>query len=176
MMRFGMAIAMLAVAVSAHAQERTAGQSHDAQVNWEVLTTRLDALDTQNKALASTLTKMQACNSSKKVYAPSDPTKDANGCVSIAPVTVQTGTVGNGGAWSTQTVHVTFPKAFTTTPKVVLAVQGYYYRGSCSVNEVNFAPSASNVSTSGFNVTFPAYADGCNRIQLNGVTWTATSQ
>jgi hypothetical protein len=169
-----MAVMMVAIAGALQAQERVAGQTVDAQVNWETITNKLNVVNSQNQALASTITKMQVCSAAKMFYAPSDPAKDGNDCVSAGNQLVQTGTADNGGSWTTRQVKVTFPKAFTNTPKVSVATQGYYYRGSCSVNEVSFAPAAYGVTNTGFTVIFPAFADGCNRLQLQGITWIAT--
>lgn len=41
---------------SAWAQERTAGQAYDAQVNWSALSSKLDLVINQNKVLATTVT------------------------------------------------------------------------------------------------------------------------
>lgn len=60
MTRFLLTLLCLAgLTATAVAQERTAGQAYDAQVNWSTLMTKLNALDTQNKALALSLTALQ---------------------------------------------------------------------------------------------------------------------
>lgn len=74
-MKLHIILAALAVmaAGSAAAQERSAGQAYDAQVNWASLKGMFDKIDAQNKVLAATLAQVSACNSQKKFYAPSDP-------------------------------------------------------------------------------------------------------
>lgn len=68
------------------AQERTAGQANDAQVNWAALSAKLDALDTQNRAIAVSVATLQtsvnginskldaiaACGAQQKVWTGSD--------------------------------------------------------------------------------------------------------
>jgi outer membrane murein-binding lipoprotein Lpp len=51
--------ALCAASTVALAQERTAGQAHDAQVNWSTLSTKIDEVNTQNKAIAASVTKLQ---------------------------------------------------------------------------------------------------------------------
>jgi|GEM_PF-3303650 len=75
----------LLVATAAHAQERSAGQTYDAQTNWSALSGKIDAVINQNKLLATTIDKMNACNAKKMVYAPADAKADAGGCVNTTP-------------------------------------------------------------------------------------------
>ena len=60
--------AALVLPVLAHAQDRTAGQAFDAQVNWESLKAMFDKVDTQNKILAAAVTTMQTCNLKKMLF------------------------------------------------------------------------------------------------------------
>lgn len=73
--------AALVLPALALAQERTAGQSTGAQVNWSVLRNQIDLVSSQNKALAATISKLQACNAKEMLYAPAKSGADANGCV-----------------------------------------------------------------------------------------------
>lgn len=74
-------IAAVLLPVAATAQERTAGQAYDAQVNWASLKGMFDRVDAQNKILAATITKMQACAAKDALYKPGDSAADADGCV-----------------------------------------------------------------------------------------------
>jgi hypothetical protein len=56
----GMTAVAIAISGSVLAQERAAGQANDAQVNWAALSTKLNALDTQNKSLAASMVTLQA--------------------------------------------------------------------------------------------------------------------
>lgn len=53
-------VAALLLAGAAWAQERTAGQAYDAQVNWASLKNSIDLVNTQNKAIAATVTAISA--------------------------------------------------------------------------------------------------------------------
>jgi hypothetical protein len=108
------------LAAAAHAQERTAGQAYDAQVNWASLKNSIDLVSTQNKAMAAAVEvisdKLDAmsgkidaiarCGSQKKLW-------NGSGCVAVA-------STGSGGTKPT-------PTPSPTTPTEV-AVGG----GSCS--------------------------------------------
>lgn len=95
-----LAVCVLLAAAPLHAQERTAGQSYDAQVNWSALKSRIDLVNTQNKVLASTLDKVMACNTGGKLYAPADAAADAQGCVSTMRSCPENSTLKvRGGAW-----------------------------------------------------------------------------
>lgn len=74
----------LLLAAPAMAQERTAGQANDAQVNWSALRTGIDKVDTQNKALSASFTalntlvnKLLNCNQQQMFY---------NGTKCVGPV------------------------------------------------------------------------------------------
>lgn len=56
---FCLALLAALAAPGAHAQERTAGQTYDAQVNWSALATKIDAVSAQNKALAASMKTLQ---------------------------------------------------------------------------------------------------------------------
>lgn len=71
--------------VGVQAQERTSAQGYDAQINWSTLSNQINLLKTQNGALASTIGKMQTCAAKNALYKPSDPKKDADGCVKLEP-------------------------------------------------------------------------------------------
>lgn len=51
--------AALVLTVTAHAQERTAGQAYAAQVNWSALKSGIDQVSAQNKALAASMAVLQ---------------------------------------------------------------------------------------------------------------------
>lgn len=76
--------ASLILATGAFAQERTAGQAYDSQVNWAALRSQIDLVSTQNKVLAAMLDKFTACSNKKAIYAPAQPGHDADGCVKPA--------------------------------------------------------------------------------------------
>jgi hypothetical protein len=77
-----LALAVLATPVIA--QERTAGQNYDAQVNWSTLSSKIDAVSNQNKTLAALLDKITACNNQNKIFNPADPAADPDtGCTTI---------------------------------------------------------------------------------------------
>jgi len=92
-------IAALMLAAAAHAQERSAGQSYDAQTNWAALKSSIDALAAQNKLIAQTVdaissktdainTKMDAvadCGKQYKIW-------NGTACVSAWPAKLQTKT------------------------------------------------------------------------------------
>lgn len=82
----------LAAALPAHAQERSAGQTYDAQTNWSALNGKIEAAINQNKLIAQTVdninkdfTKMKACNDKKMIYAPDAAGADADGCAVPTP-------------------------------------------------------------------------------------------
>ena len=84
----------MGLALPLHAQERSAGQSYDAQVNYGALSAKLDALISQNRIIAGTIdslndkvTKVTTCGAKSMFYAPSSttPAPDADGCVPPAP-------------------------------------------------------------------------------------------
>jgi len=105
----------LGLNATAQAQERSAGQAYDAQVNWAALSNKLDLLDSQNKMLAAAmerqgeqLAKMTACNAKTMLWSPSSttPVPDGEGCVSaVGAITadpstqVQQNWKGNGWNW-----------------------------------------------------------------------------
>jgi hypothetical protein len=62
-----LAACTLLVAV-ATAQERAAGQTQDAQLNWSTLSNQFTQVDTQNKALATTVTAIINCNKQGKMW------------------------------------------------------------------------------------------------------------
>jgi hypothetical protein len=96
------------LAGSALAQERAAGQANDAQVNWSILSAKLDAIDNQNKAIAASVVTLQtsvngintkmdaiaACGAQQKVW-------NGTGCVTTLAPKAEVGTfsmsVGYGG-------------------------------------------------------------------------------
>ena len=168
--------ALVAVTTPALAQERTAGRSYDAQVNWAALQNGINQVSSQNKVLAGIIDKMQACNATRKIYAPADPDKDADGCVAVGGKQTQVGTATDTSSWKNRIVSVTFPKPFTAAPNVYLAAQNYYYWGGCDNNVVAFDLEPLNVTSTGFQVSFPSYKDGCNSPQLRGVTWIAVEK
>jgi len=78
------------LAAPAYAQERSAGQSYDAQTNWSALKASIDGLRSQNAVIAKTLdttnkklAALTACNAKKMIYAPADKTADADGCIAV---------------------------------------------------------------------------------------------
>lgn len=78
-----LAISMVLLPAVTMAQERSAGQAYDAQVNWAALNNKIDLVSNQNKVLTSTIAKFQACNLKKRIYIPTDTAADADGCVAI---------------------------------------------------------------------------------------------
>jgi type II secretory pathway pseudopilin PulG len=75
-----MAMAAL-LAVPAAAQERSAAQNNDAQVNWSALRTQIDLVSNQNKALAGTIDAMRICEMKKMMWVPGDASGDSDKCV-----------------------------------------------------------------------------------------------
>lgn len=72
---FPLIIAALALPVAVLAQERTAGQAYDAQVNWASLKSSIDMVSNQNKAIAATVTAIgekldaiEACGKQGKIW------------------------------------------------------------------------------------------------------------
>jgi len=111
-----MAAALLLAMAPAHAQERSAGQSYDAQTNWSALNGRIEAVINQNKMLAQTVDKMKACNDKKMIFVPSDPAADADGCVSALGPGCDSQKLGdysyrNPGNGKKKTVAITCPVA-----------------------------------------------------------------
>lgn len=72
----------LLLALPAAAQERSAGQAYDAQVNWGALRAQISSVIDQNKLLAERLDKIEACSTKKMLYEPTSADADADGCIS----------------------------------------------------------------------------------------------
>lgn len=175
-------MAAAAVAGGVCAQEQSAGQGYAEQVNWSALSNKIDMVNTQYKIMASLVDKMQACNASRKIYAPADAGRDTNDCVS-AGATAQTGrVVGTTG----QRVNVTFPQAFDRVPTVTLALQGLSHSGAGDACNPSFGASlpVPTVTKTGFSFVYPGSAGnggggrngGCNNsATVNGVGWVAVT-
>lgn len=95
-MRYFLSLVALAslTALPLAAQERAAGQANDAQVNWSALSAKLNAIDSQNRALSASLATLQtsvngingkldaiaACGGQKKVWNGSGCSATASAC------------------------------------------------------------------------------------------------
>lgn len=90
---FFLLMALLALPLAAIAQERSAGQANDAQVNWAALKNSIDLVSSQNKALAATVDKLMTCNRKGLVYNPSAASVDSDECALTA---CPTGTLDGG--------------------------------------------------------------------------------
>lgn len=85
-MLFLLAAAVAFTATPALAQERTAGQAYDAQVNWSALNGAITALKDQNKLLAQALDAISTCNAKGMFYTPGGADIDADKCAkSVCP-------------------------------------------------------------------------------------------
>lgn len=104
-----MAAALLLAMAPAHAQERSAGQSYDAQTNWAALNGKIETVINQNKLLATTIDRMNACNAAEMLYNPASPKADAKGCVNIPSPSKFTSVVQAVGPAHTKTVTVECP-------------------------------------------------------------------
>jgi len=112
-----LAAAMLVIP-AVMAQERAAGQAYDAQVNWSILSSKIEAVNVRNQALQAVIDQMKLCGAAGKVYAPGTPSADSTtGCVSAgsggAPDAVlqdekpskTNGGSNSVGVWTTRTLN-----------------------------------------------------------------------
>lgn len=90
---FYIVIALLAVAGTAAAQERTSGQANDAQVNWSTLSDQFNQVDTQNKALATTVEAIINCNKVGQAW-------NGTACVDPAAIASITNCGNSGKSWN----------------------------------------------------------------------------
>jgi hypothetical protein len=85
MKTLGLVLACTVLVTAASAQERSAGQANDAQVNYSALSNQISAVNTQNQILAATLTKIQTCNAKAMIFIGVGKTgADTDGCKSPA--------------------------------------------------------------------------------------------
>jgi hypothetical protein len=167
--------AAMVLPVIAAAQERTAGQAMDAQINWAALKNSIDLVSNQNKAIAALLDRMQACNALKMIYAPGNGA-DANGCISVGGGNVQVGNVTNTSSFTNRRFHVAFPKAFSKVPKVYLALNRYNYHDKCREDQFITSMSATNVTRTGFTLTLSGSGACGGRVRVESATWIAAEQ
>lgn len=124
----------LMVVGSVMAQERTAGQNYDAQVNWSALKTSIDLVSNQNKILAQTLDKYNTCSAKTMLFVQSAVSADnPDGCVALgggAPNAVledekPSGTEGGDNSvnvWITRTLNT---KAYDPDNMITLAANQF---------------------------------------------------
>jgi len=150
MLRLFTLTALLLATSAAWAQERTAGQGNDAQINWSLLSNQLDLLKTQNQSLATALQDLQKkmadydlCGAKGKIYAPGHPDADADKC--LKPTGINQAAVVTGGGKKSMTAaqvqsqcqslgylgYLYYETNCTTTQHLSSSGQGATYTTSC---------------------------------------------
>jgi len=125
------------------AQERTAGQGNDAQINWSLLSNQMDLLKTQNQSLATALEEVQKklagydqCSAKGKIYAPGQTGADADGCLAPESISevglVSLSTSGWGGKPVTDYRAFCVGKGYKGYTALLTGVVGT--RGSCGAH------------------------------------------
>lgn len=88
------------------------------------------------------------------------------------PESVQAGMAYNN-TFDNKTVNITFPSAFSGTPKVVVAMNGFYLENSSRWEKFELYPSVSNVSSTWFRLLIPWNTRNNHKLKAASVTWIA---
>ncbi len=93
--------AVLALAGTGHAQERTAAGSLDTQMTWSALAAKVGAASDKAEAVNSRVDQIVVCGLKGMLYAPGHAKADGQGCLQVA-VESPAGTVCGAGSHSTE--------------------------------------------------------------------------
>jgi len=94
-------------------------------------------------------------------------------CVSPATGTVQAGSLTDASSFTPRSFAITFPKPFTSTPRVYLALDRYRYHDNCREDQFTTEMSAGNVTTHGFTLTLGGSVRCGGEERVEKVTWIA---
>jgi hypothetical protein len=174
---------LMALAVVNPALAQDQGSVRAIQAQAVKSTVQFETLRAATEALVNPILK---CNSLQKFYAPTDPAKDADGCVGSSTTdNIQTGSAASSVPFAHSPApalfSVTFPTAYTNIPKVQLVsdqTDNYWpCSNSYSTGTAN-GPKAVvvNVTRTGFTAKADPRHNGCGTNRVNTLTWFALPQ
>jgi hypothetical protein len=132
------------------------------------------AQDSQINTLTSEINSMNACSANSMVYAPGNPSSDADGCFRMSTGSITQGRITRPVDYTPYSGSIVFDQPFATPPTINTSITGYTGAGPCRGYNVNFSMSISNVTTTGFDFTMPGYYSGCGWMSVHDALWFAS--
>ena len=77
------------------------------------------------------------------------------------------------GTFASKTVNITFPTAFSSTPQIVVAMNGFYLENSSRGERFELYPTYSNVTKNWFKLTIPWSTHNNHKLKAASVSWFA---
>ncbi len=132
------------------------------------------AQDNQINALTAEINSMNACSTNSMVYAPSNPSSDADGCFRLSTGSVAQGRITRPLEYVPYNGSVTFDTPYSVVPTVTYSITGYAGSGGCRGYNVDLRMGITNVTRTGFDYSMAGYNGGCGRLSIYDAVWFAS--